>query len=193
MDPFQNGAQATDPAPSRDSEIAKEWISLAAEFFTAPAAAVFGFLTGGPAGAGVGAAVGTLVSHGLRAAGLEVWERQMSKREKVRVAAVITMAGEEMQKRLAAGEKLRQDDFFEAQPPHHSHAMEVTESLLLKAQREPEERKLRYIANLIALRCIRFSDRRCDGASNAAIRFRDELPPILYSGLSAACVVVRPI
>jgi hypothetical protein len=46
MDPVQNGAQVTDSTSGRDSEIAKEWISLAAEFVTVPAAAVFGFLTG---------------------------------------------------------------------------------------------------------------------------------------------------
>jgi hypothetical protein len=47
----------------------------------------------------------------------------MSRREKVRVGAVITMAAEKIQKRLAAGDKLREDDFIKAQPPYQSHAM----------------------------------------------------------------------
>jgi hypothetical protein len=184
MDPFQNGAQVTDPTSGRDSEIAKEWISLAAEFVTVPAAAVFGFLTGGPAGAGVGAAVGTLASHGLRAAGLEIWERQMSKRERVRVATVVAMAGNEMQKRLTAGAKLREDDFFEAQPPYRSHAVEVTESLLLKAQREPEERKLPYIANLIAF--IAFDSTIDVAIAHQLLRFASELSYHQYCILALA-------
>src|SRR5260370_41451937 len=77
MDPFQNGIRGTDLTPSRDTEIVKEWINLAAEIVAVPSAAVYGFLLGGPAGAGVGAAVGTLASHGLLALGLEIWERQM--------------------------------------------------------------------------------------------------------------------
>jgi hypothetical protein len=42
------------------------------------------------------------------------------------------MAAEKIQKRLAAGDKLREDDFIKAQPPYQSHAMEVTESLASK-------------------------------------------------------------
>jgi hypothetical protein len=184
MGSIHNGTQGTDSTSSRDSDIAKEWISLAAEVVAVPAAAVFGFLTGGPVGAGVGAAVGTLASHGLRAAGLEVWERQMSQRERVRVAAVIAMAGEKMQKRLAAGEKLREDNFFEAQLPYQSHAVEVTESLLLKAQREPEERKLAYIANLIAF--IGFDSAIDAAMAHQLLRFASELSYRQYCILALA-------
>ena len=184
MDPFQNGSRGTDLTPSRDTEIVKEWINLAAEIVAVPSAAVYGFLLGGPAGAGVGAAVGTLASHGLLAAGLEIWERQMSGREKARVAAVITMAGDKMQKRLAAGEKLREDDFFDAKPPYQSHAVEVTESLLLKAQREPQERKLDYIANVIPF--IGFDSAIGVPIAHQLLRFASELSYYQYCILALA-------
>jgi hypothetical protein len=184
MDPYKNGVQGRDPISDRDSDITKEWISLAAELCTVTPAAVFGFLTGGPVGAGVAAAAGTLASHGLRAVGLELWERQMSRKERVRVATVIAMAGEEMQKQLAAGKRLREDDFFEAQPPYHSHADEVTESLLLKAQREPEERKLPYIANLIA--SIAFDSAIDVAMAHQLLRFASELSYRQYCILALA-------
>jgi hypothetical protein len=135
----------------RDTQIAREWIALAADAaIGAPSGALLGFLLGDAPGAAVGAAVGSLVSHALQTAGMEIWERYLTKRGKVRVARVIVLAADEMQKRLQTGAKPRSDQFFTAQPPFCSPAEEIIESVLLKAEREPEERKLPYIAKLLA-------------------------------------------
>jgi hypothetical protein len=168
-----------------DLEVAKEWIAAAAELVAAPVGAWLGFLAGGAdTGAASGAAAGSLASHGLRAVGVEVWERQMSRREKVRVAPVIAMAGNELRKRVDAGAKLRDDDFFAARPPYRSSAEEVTESLLLKAQREPEERKLPYIANLIAF--IAFDSTIDVAIAHQLLRFASELSYGQYCILALA-------
>jgi hypothetical protein len=74
----------------------------------------------------------------------------MSRRERVRIARVVLMAANEMQKRIAEGCTIREDDFFEPKPPYRSDLEEVVESLLLRVQREPEERKLPYMAKLLA-------------------------------------------
>jgi hypothetical protein len=179
VDPFQNSAPVL--SADRDSESVKDWITLAAELFAGTSGTVLGSLIGDPA---AGTAAGILAFHGLRVAGLEIWERHISKREKLRVAAVIVLAASEMENRLAAGAKLREDDFFKAQPPHNSHAVEVTELLLLKAQREPEERKLPYIANLIA--SIAF-DLGIDVAmAHQLLRFASELSYRQYCILALA-------
>ena len=52
--------------------------------------------------------------------------------------------------RINAGEKLREDGFFEEGEAGRSDAEEVWESLLSKCQREASERKLPYMGHLFA-------------------------------------------
>ena len=74
----------------------------------------------------------------------------MSTREEVRVGNAIAIAAVEIYQRLENGEKLREDGFFDEKQAGRSDATEVAESVLLKAQREPEEKKIEYMGYLLA-------------------------------------------
>ena len=104
----------------------------------------------GPEGAAIGGMVGKGVEIWLSNVGQEISERHLGIREKVRVGAAFTIATAEIQRRLENGESLRADDFFHKRQTGISHAEEVTESVLLKVQREPEEKKIEYMGYLPA-------------------------------------------
>jgi hypothetical protein len=55
-----------------------------------------------------------------------------------------------VQYNLTDGKQLRQDDFFQDNVGDRSTADEIVEGTLLAAQREHEERKLRYYGNMVA-------------------------------------------
>lgn len=90
------------------------------------------------------------LSHGLRALGQEVWSRFLSPREKKRIAAVLLLAAARIEERCKAGDKIREDDFFRRAEPDRARFEEVAEHVLITAQRDPEEKKLRYVSNLLA-------------------------------------------
>ena len=109
-----------------------------------------GFLCGGPIGAVVGGASGPIAALALRRIGGEISERHLGTREKVRVGAVLMIAAAEIIQRVENGETPRKDDFFDEKPTGRSDAEEVAESVLLKVQREPEEKKIQYMGYLIS-------------------------------------------
>ena len=92
----------------------------------------------------LGSAIGNLLSG----VGQEFSARQLSHREKKRVGTLLVIVINEIHRRLEAGESVRADDFFDANLTGRSDAEEVAESVLLKVQREPEERKLPYMGLL---------------------------------------------
>ena len=112
--------------------------------------AVIGLLIGGPPGAIAGAAAGAVAGLTLRRLGHELSARLLAPREEARVGYVFTLAAQEITARLERGEKARTDGFFGESGAERSDAEEVWESVLLKSQREPEERKLPYMAHLMA-------------------------------------------
>ena len=104
----------------------------------------------GPEGAVIGGIVGKGVEIWLSKVGQDISERHLSTREKVRVGAVLVIAAEEIHKRRESGESLRGDGFFDEKQTGRSDAEEVAESVFLKAQREPEEKKIRYMGYLLS-------------------------------------------
>ena len=114
------------------------------------AGAAVGFLIGGPAGAAVGGAAGWAVSQGLGRLGREFSDRTLAPREEARVGCVLVLGVEQIRRRLETGEQVRTDGFFDSTMNDRSGADEVMENILLKSQREPEEKKLPYMANLFA-------------------------------------------
>ena len=74
----------------------------------------------------------------------------MGPREQARVGAVCALGAAEIVERINAGDKLREDGFFEEGEADRSDAEEVWESLLSKCQREASERKLPYMGHLFA-------------------------------------------
>lgn len=107
-----------------------------------------GFLAGGPIGAAGLGAGGVAAGKALMHVGDEIAERMLGPREKVRVGGVLAMAANGIAERIGRGEQIRTDGFFDEGARGRSNAQEVAESILLKSQREPEERKLPYIAKL---------------------------------------------
>ena len=108
-----------------------------------------GFLLGGPVGALVGGASGPIAAIALRRIGQEISERHLGTREKIRVGGALVIAAEEIRRRLKNGERLREDGFFDEKQTGRSDAEEVAESVLLKVQREPEEKKIEYMGYLL--------------------------------------------
>ncbi|MGI8727611.1 MAG: hypothetical protein ACR2K6_08045 [Solirubrobacterales bacterium] len=135
-----------EPKSERPSGI-RRLIDAGAEIAGGAIGGALGFLAAGPAGAAVGGAAAAAV---LKHIGAEVSERVLSPREQVRVGGVLALIAAEVEQRLRQGERPRADGFFEPNTDGRSEADEVAESVLLKSQREAEERKLPYMAHLFA-------------------------------------------
>ncbi len=100
-----------------------------------------GFLAG-PAGA--------IVAGTLKGIGKDINERQLSPREDYRVGKVLAITALEIHQRLEQGENLRNDGFFNKKSTGRSDAEEIAEAIMLKCQREPQEKKIEYIGYLLA-------------------------------------------
>lgn len=93
---------------------------------------------------------GVIVSGTLKGIGKDIQERQLSPREDFRVGKVLAIAALEIHQRLERGESLRDDGFFDKKSTGRSDAEEVAEAIVLKCQREPQEKKIPYMAYLKA-------------------------------------------
>ena len=112
--------------------------------------AVIGSFLAGPVGAAVGGSVGAAATMAVKAIGHDLSSRLLSPREQARVGGVFTLAAAEIVERSRNGERVRDDGFFDIGGNGRSEAEEVWESTLLKSQREAEEKKLPYMAHLLA-------------------------------------------
>ena len=124
---------------------ARQLINSGAELAAGAAGGALGFLAAGPAGAAALGAAGMVTSKLLSRLGQEFSDRILGPREKQRVGGVLAIAASDIQARLQCGENLRADGFFEKDSTDRSDAEEVAESTILKVQRDPEEKKLRYM------------------------------------------------
>lgn len=109
-----------------------------------------GILSGDPIGAAVLGAGASIVAKTLQNVGKEISDRFLGPREKVRVGGVLAIAAQDILQRTKNGEQIRSDGFFEPKVSGRSDAEEVVESVVLKSQREPEEKKIRYMAFLFS-------------------------------------------
>ena len=111
---------------------------------------VIGSLLAGPGGAVVGGGIGAAATTAVKAIGHDLSSRLLSPREQARVGGVFALAAAEIVERCQNGESVRDDGFFDNGGGGRSDAEEVWESTLLKSQRESEEKKLPYMAHLLA-------------------------------------------
>ena len=99
-------------------------------------------------------AIGGLASKGieivLRDVGTDISSRQLGPREEIRVGAALIIAAAEIKRRLKNGEVPRTDGFFDGKETGRSDAEEILEAVLLKAQREPEDKKIQYMGYLLS-------------------------------------------
>ena len=123
---------------------------IAGGAFASLAGTATGLVVAGPEGVLVGGAAGSSITMALRWLGQEMSSRLLGPREEQRLGYVFTLAAAEVAERINAGEQVRQDEFFSDNPSGRSEGEEVLESILMKSQREPEEKKLPYMAHLLA-------------------------------------------
>lgn len=109
-----------------------------------------GFLAGGPLGAAALGGGGTAAAMVLKHIGQEASKRLLGPREEIRVGGVLAIAAGEIRQRIEAGERVRTDGFFEQKKAGRSDGEEVAESVLLKSQKEPEEKKIPYMGHLLS-------------------------------------------
>ena len=128
----------------------QQLINHGTEIASGAAGAALGLLIGDPVGAVIGGAGGPMAAMTLRSIGQEILERQLGPREKVRVGAAFAIAAAEIHRRIENGENIRTDGFFDEKQTGRSEAEEVAESVLLKVQREPEEKKIQYMGYLFS-------------------------------------------
>ena len=132
------------------NERVNELISNGSDIAGAAIGAALGFLAIGPVGAALFGAGGILAAKALKRIGDEVSGRILGPREKVRVGGVLAIAASEIKSRIENGERVRTDGFFDEKESGRSDAEEVAENILLKSQREPEEKKLPYMGHLLS-------------------------------------------
>lgn len=131
-------------------ELAPKLVETAAEMSGGVIGAAVGVCLAGPAGAIAGGAVGPLIAKCLSALGQEVHSRMLGPREVQRIDQTLRIAAKMITDRTAQGETLRNDGFFESENGNRSAGEEVGEGVLRAAQKECEERKIPYLAALIA-------------------------------------------
>ncbi|MCH8491254.1 MAG: hypothetical protein LAT81_15195 [Oceanicaulis sp.] len=107
-------------------------------------------LIGGAPGVIGGAVSGVLAARALKKVGSEISERVLEPREKTRVGATLALAAVEIEQRINSGEELRSDDFFDSPVNGRKKYEEFAETILIRAQKESEEKKIPYIANFLA-------------------------------------------
>ena len=142
-----------DPALERDKRLRgliDKGSEITGEVAGAAAGSAIGMLFGGPPGAIIGAGIGAATATTVKSIGHELSSRLLSPREQVRVGGVFTLAAADIVDRCRNGENVRDDSFFEHNTGERSDAEEVWESVLLKSQRESEEKKLPYMAHLLS-------------------------------------------
>lgn len=138
---------------SGDSKI-RTIINKGSEISGSAIGGALGFLAAGPIGAAVGGAAGTIAAAALKKIGSDISDRYLSERERIRAGGVIAIAAAGIKDRLERGDQLRLDSFFEIDGNNRSGAEEIAESVILKAQKEPEEKKIRFLGNLLINICF---------------------------------------
>lgn len=111
---------------------------------------IFGFLAAGIPGVMVGSVGGTVVAYTLQKIGTEIANRVLGNREKVRVGATIVFTVNKIEENINKGMKIRNDDFFTNKINERSPADEICEGVLIASQREYQEKKIKFYANLLA-------------------------------------------
>ena len=129
---------------------AKQLLNNSAEIAGGGLGAALGFLAGDPITAALFGAAGTAAVGILKKIGHEFSERHLSHQEDFRVGKVLVIATQEIHQRIENGESPRNDGFFDKKPSGRSDAEEVAEAIMLKCQREPQEKKIEYMGYLLA-------------------------------------------
>jgi hypothetical protein len=114
------------------------------------AGALVGSVVAGPAGAIAGGIVASGVQVMLKRVVLDQRRRKLSTREKFRTRKVLLQFRTKVLQNRSEGRSLRQDGFFSSSIDERSAAEEIFEGVLLAAQSEYQEKKIKFEGNLFA-------------------------------------------
>lgn len=131
-------------------ELARQAISRGGAIAVSAVSAALGALSGDPAIAVFAGVGGEMLRQVVEQVGAEVNDRFLGEREQVRVGAALAFAIRRADENRQRGKVLRGDDFFHQSPNERSTAEEILEGVLLAAQQEHEEKKVKFIGNLYA-------------------------------------------
>ena len=151
------------------------------------AGSAVGLLLAGPVGALAGGALSPIITRAFQSVGSELTDRLLEQRESMRVGGTYAVAVIRVSERLGAGDKRRQDAFFDPSEEHRSAAEEILEGVLLAAQREHEERKCRHLGLLFAN--LVFREDVTPGMANYLIHRAESLT---YRQLSLLALIAAP-
>lgn len=149
-----------------------ELIETGSEIVGGLGGAAIGLLIAGPGGALAGAVGGPLLTKTIKRIGSEIQNRVLGKREEIRVGATLSYALAKIKDNLDKGKTLREDGFFNNET-NRSDADEILEGTLLSAQKEYEEKKIPFMANLFAN--IAFNPNIDKGNANHLIKLANTL------------------
>lgn len=157
----------------KEQENTKNLIEMGADIAGNAAGAAVGFIVAGPAGGVIGAAATPVLTGILKTIGSEIKSRLYSDRELIRAGGAMAFAVQKIQSNLKAGKTLRSDNFFNSTANDRGAAKEMLEGVLLAAQKEYEEKKVRFYGNLYAN--IAFESDIDRSQANYLIRLLDRL------------------
>jgi hypothetical protein len=132
-----------------EKNIVKDLIETGSEITGGVGGAIIGGLMAGPIGVVIGGASGPIISKMFKVLGNELKKRLLSPREEIRTGAAYTFAIDKILKNEKEKKSIRQDDFFKSEPNKRSAAEEIFEGVILKAQKEYEENKIKFYGNLL--------------------------------------------
>lgn len=165
---------------SKETDALSWWLNKGAEFLGQTA----GGLASAHSDPMLSAGLSIAVTEALRNVGHEIRKWKLGPREEGRTGAIFMYTRLAVERRLASGAKLRTDGFFVPDETGRSTAEAIAEAIVLAAEREHEERKIRHFGNLYAFIATR--DDIDPGLANHLVR--------LAKGLSFRqyCILALP-
>jgi len=128
----------------------KKLVNVGSNIAGSAGGAVVGLLLGGPPGAIIGAALGPAVGEVFKKVGNDIAKRLLGPREEIRLGATMIFAIQKIDDNIKSGQQIRQDGFFKEEKGARSAYEELVEGVLLAAQREYQEKKIKFEGNLLA-------------------------------------------
>ena len=156
-------------------------LNVGADLLGAAAGGFLGAVSGGDLGLG---AISSMTGTSIASVGRDVVSRLLSPRQEARVGAVFLHAGATMRAMEVMGSTIRDDGFWEGE---HSEGSEFAEGVMLTAMDTFEERKLPYLANVLAQ--VALEDSIDAATANLAIRISRELS---WMEMCILGIVMRP-
>jgi hypothetical protein len=125
-------------------------VEISSEVTGSAIGAALGILVAGPIGAVGGAVIAPVLTHTFSKIGMEFKNRFISNREDERIGTTLEYAIKRVQEGQEQGRKIRDDILNQERSGERIPAEEILEGILLSAQREYEELKIKYYGNLWA-------------------------------------------